>query len=68
MLSIPHQAAIIRIQCQGGIGIQGGIFGGEAATRCHPGLGLGGTEKHKIQIRIPAAAYPDIDAAAEFQR
>ncbi len=64
VLPVPHDAAVVHVEGQRRVGVQGGVGSGEPSARGHPRLGLGGAEVDESQIGIPATGNPHVCSAA----
>ena len=65
---VPGNAAVLDAKGEGGVGVGGGVGGGEAPARGHPRLGLRGAEVDEPELGIPAARHPDIGSPAQLER
>ena len=68
VLAVPDDGAVVRIDRQGGVGVECCVLNGEAAARGHPRLGLGRPPVDEPEFGIVAAGVPHVDAPAELQR
>ena len=64
VLPVPDDAAVVHVEGERGVGVQGRIGRGKSPARGHPRLGLGGAEINQAQVRIPASGDPHIRPTA----
>ena len=68
VLAIPDDGAIVRIDRQGGVGVERCVLDGEAAARGHPRLGLGRPPVDQPELGIVATGVPHVDATSKPER
>ena len=67
MLAVPDDGAVVRIDRQGGVGVERCVLNGEATTRRHPRFGLGRAPVDQPELGIVAAGIPHIHAPTQHQ-